>query len=99
MINDESHLDGNAIGGLLQELFDREMTDQLGCCGNCGAISRLGPLSSTLMLPAASLLSSVRKRVAGGGWSAHHRSSNHSIAAIDRPSRCRDVTSGSLRHP
>ncbi|MGH8958330.1 MAG: DUF6510 family protein [Acidimicrobiia bacterium] len=42
MIDDDRHLDGNAIGGLLQELFGQEMTHQLGCCGNCGAVNSLG---------------------------------------------------------
>lgn len=41
MIGD-SHLDGNAIGGLLLELFGREMTDQQGCCDHCGAVNALG---------------------------------------------------------
>lgn len=30
-------LDGNAIGGLLHELFGKEMTTALGTCGSCGA--------------------------------------------------------------
>jgi hypothetical protein len=28
-------LDGNAIGGLLREVFDRELTDATGVCGHC----------------------------------------------------------------
>jgi len=36
------HVDGNALGGLLIELFGRDMTDQLGCCGGCGNVSPLG---------------------------------------------------------
>ena len=42
MVEDDRHLDGNVIGGLLQELFGREMTHQLGCCGHCGAVNLLG---------------------------------------------------------
>lgn len=38
----DTHLDGNALGGLLQEIFGREMTDQAGCCDNCGAVSVIG---------------------------------------------------------
>jgi ribosomal protein S27E len=30
-------LDGNAIGGLLQEIFGTEMTDAAGTCAACGA--------------------------------------------------------------
>jgi Family of unknown function (DUF6510) len=32
-------LDGNAIGGLLHEVFGAEMTDATGRCGSCGAIA------------------------------------------------------------
>jgi len=38
----DRHVDGNAIGGLLIELFGREMTDQVGCCDHCGAVNPLG---------------------------------------------------------
>lgn len=38
------HVDGNALGGALMELFGREMTDARSCCAECGAISRLGAL-------------------------------------------------------
>lgn len=32
------HVDGNAIGGVLADLFGQDMTDQSGCCGACGAV-------------------------------------------------------------
>lgn len=38
----DDHLDGNALGALLRDLFGREMTDQRGCCDVCGAVSALG---------------------------------------------------------
>jgi hypothetical protein len=38
----DTHLDGNALGGLLHEVFGREMTDQHGCCDGCGTVSALG---------------------------------------------------------
>jgi uncharacterized Zn finger protein len=38
-MTDNIHLDGNAMGGVLAELFGREMTAQSGCCGACGAVS------------------------------------------------------------
>ncbi|MFZ0013102.1 MAG: DUF6510 family protein, partial [Acidimicrobiia bacterium] len=41
---DARHVDGNAIGGLLRDLFGMEMTDQLGCCGRCGATAALGQI-------------------------------------------------------
>jgi hypothetical protein len=39
-------LDGNAIGGLLQEIFGTEMTDAIGTCGTCGAT---GPVAETVV--------------------------------------------------
>ena len=35
-------LDGNAIGGLLQEVFVPEMTTAIGVCGACGATEPVG---------------------------------------------------------
>jgi hypothetical protein len=35
-------LDGNAVAGLLQEVFGAEMTTALGTCGSCGAREPLG---------------------------------------------------------
>ena len=35
-------LDGNAVAGMLQEVFAVEMTTTLGTCGNCGATDELG---------------------------------------------------------
>jgi hypothetical protein len=40
-MSEDRHLDGNALGGLFLEVFGREMTAQLGCCGKCGAVNRL----------------------------------------------------------
>lgn len=39
-------LDGNAIGGLLDELFGREMTTAAGRCAHCGA---RGPLAECMV--------------------------------------------------
>jgi len=41
-MTDDRHLDGNALAGLFHELFGKEMTDQSGCCGHCGAVNALG---------------------------------------------------------
>jgi hypothetical protein len=35
-------LDGNAVAGLLQELFVPEVTTTRGACASCGAISEMG---------------------------------------------------------
>ena len=40
----DAHVDGNAIGGALMEMFGREMTDVRGRCAACGEINRLGAL-------------------------------------------------------
>lgn len=39
-------LDGNAIGGLLNEIFSREMTDAIGTCATCGTT---GPVAETVV--------------------------------------------------
>jgi Family of unknown function (DUF6510) len=39
---DELMLDGNAVAGLLQEVFAVEMTTALGTCAGCGATEALG---------------------------------------------------------
>jgi Family of unknown function (DUF6510) len=35
-------LDGNAVAGLLQEVFAVEMTTAVGACGACGATEAVG---------------------------------------------------------
>ena len=37
-------LDGNAIAGLLQEVFAEDMTTAIGTCGGCGAAEPLGAI-------------------------------------------------------
>jgi hypothetical protein len=43
-MTDETHLDGNALGGLLHEVMGREMTDARGCCATCGTVNQLGAM-------------------------------------------------------
>ncbi len=38
------HVDGNALGGSLIEIFGRDMTDATGCCGGCGAVREVAAL-------------------------------------------------------
>ena len=47
-------VDGNAIGGLLHEVFGTEMTDAASVCGSCGAPARSPSLRSTCGRPARS---------------------------------------------
>ena len=35
-------LDGNAAGGVLQELFVHELTSARGACAACGAVAQMG---------------------------------------------------------
>lgn len=44
-------LDGNAIGGLLQEIFGREMTGAASVCGNCGDARPVAELVVYLQAP------------------------------------------------
>ena len=37
-------LDGNAIAGLLREVFAVEMTTAIATCGNCGATEAVGAI-------------------------------------------------------
>ena len=41
---DASMLDGNAVAGLLQEVFAVEMTTAVGTCGSCGAAEAVGAM-------------------------------------------------------
>lgn len=44
-------LDGNAIGGLLLEVFGVEMTNATGVCAHCGAAGELATLVVYLQAP------------------------------------------------
>jgi Family of unknown function (DUF6510) len=44
-------VDGNAIGGLLLEIFGTEMTDAASVCGGCGATSQVAELAVYLRAP------------------------------------------------
>jgi hypothetical protein len=42
MSDDDRHVDGNAVGAVLMDVFGREMTAAVGTCGGCGAVNALG---------------------------------------------------------
>jgi Zn finger protein HypA/HybF involved in hydrogenase expression len=42
MTIEEMKLDGNAIGGLLREIFTMEMTAAESTCASCGAVNPVG---------------------------------------------------------
>jgi hypothetical protein len=41
---EDSAVDGNAIGGLLMEVFGTEMTTAVGTCASCGAARQVAEL-------------------------------------------------------
>ena len=44
-------VDGNAIGGLLQEGFGTDMTTVMGTCGNCAASGLVAELAVYMQAP------------------------------------------------
>ena len=44
MDDTELTLDGNALGGLLREIFVHEVTDARGTCDSCGVEGEIGAL-------------------------------------------------------
>ena len=38
------HLDGNAVAGLLSEVFGRDVTTDVGTCASCGAREPVGAI-------------------------------------------------------
>jgi hypothetical protein len=44
MHTEATHLDGNAAGGLLRDVFAREMTAALAACTGCGTVGPVGAL-------------------------------------------------------
>jgi Zn finger protein HypA/HybF involved in hydrogenase expression len=49
----ELKLDGNAIGGLLGEIFNVEMTAAVGKCAGCGAVNAIGRVDVYMNAPGA----------------------------------------------
>ena len=48
---DEMRLDGNAIGGLMGEIFALEMTSAVGTCSACGAVNEIGRVQVYVQAP------------------------------------------------
>jgi Family of unknown function (DUF6510) len=83
IVTSDAHVDGNAVGGLMIDVFGREMTDARGSCAECGATNPLGaliaytrapgdvlrcPACGTVMLVAVALPASVRVSFAALRW-------------------------------
>ena len=81
-MTDETHVDGNALGGLLMEVFGREMTDARACCGGCGAVTQVGamrvyrgagdvmrcPSCDGVVLVTVTIHEHIRVHMGGMGW-------------------------------
>ncbi len=48
---EQARLDGNAIGGLLREIFAVEMTAAVGTCASCGAVNEVGRVQVYVRAP------------------------------------------------
>jgi DNA-directed RNA polymerase subunit RPC12/RpoP len=49
--NDDLTLDGNAVGGLLAEVFGEDPTGMIGTCPDCGHEGALGTLRAYTQAP------------------------------------------------
>ena len=43
-MENDTHVDGNALGGMMMEVFGREMTDAHGSCASCGTVHQIGAM-------------------------------------------------------
>jgi len=59
-------LDGNAIGGLLLELFGVELTASACVCGSCGAQDQMACLDVYVNAPASSSVAATVRRSCSG---------------------------------
>jgi hypothetical protein len=51
MRTEEMKLDGNALGGMLLELFGREMTTVTSSCRSCGAVEQMACVDVYVQAP------------------------------------------------
>jgi uncharacterized Zn finger protein len=43
-MENDTHVDGNALGGMMMEVFGREMTDAHCACASCGTVNAIGAM-------------------------------------------------------
>jgi hypothetical protein len=79
---EDTHVDGNALGGMLLEVFGREMTDAHGCCAACGSVHAIGtmivyrgagdvmrcPTCDNVVVVATTIHERIRVHLAGVRW-------------------------------
>ena len=49
--NDNMTLDGNAVAGIMQAMFGREMTASDAECANCGSVTEVGGMAAYTQAP------------------------------------------------
>jgi hypothetical protein len=54
-MTNEDHVDGNALGGVLTDIFGREMTHARACCARCASVGPMGGLIAYTRAPGAVL--------------------------------------------
>ena len=78
----DTHVDGNALGGMLLEVFGREMTDAEGCCAACRSVNPIGamivyrsagdvmrcPTCDNVVVVATTIREQIRIHFAGVRW-------------------------------
>jgi len=70
---EEMRLDGNAAGGMLREVFARDVTAALATCAGCGSLGPIGALlqygqSMGVILRCASCDAAMLRIVRTPGW-------------------------------
>jgi hypothetical protein len=73
MQTEEMRLDGNAAGGMLREVFAREMTAALATCTGCGRVGPVGALleygqPTGLILRCPTCDTAMLRIVSARGW-------------------------------
>ena len=43
-MDNDAHVDGNALGGTMMEVFGREMTDAHASCASCATVHQVGAM-------------------------------------------------------
>ena len=51
MKTEEMKLDGNAIGGLLMDIFGTDLTASIGVCATCGAVGHMAAVDVYVHAP------------------------------------------------
>ena len=81
-MTDDTHVDGNALGGVLMDVFGGEMTDTRGRCATCGSVHAVGamlvyrgagdvmrcPICDNVVVVVTTIQERTRVHLAGVSW-------------------------------